>query len=162
MKDEHIIERLDAGPLGQMSQQDLAVIEQHVAVCDSCRREYSIARLTDNLIHVRTADAMEPPPFFQTRVLAAWRERRVNDVWSFARMWRSAGGLVSSMAATVAVLVALTFAWPGVATPTVQGDPSVAQATYSAEDVIFDSDGFASVSDGQAANAILDEDDEGR
>lgn len=162
MRDEHIIERLDAGPLAQLSQPEREAMEQHIEVCDNCRREYSVARLAEDLVRVRAAEAIEPPAFFQTRVLAAWRDRRVSDLWSFARMWRSAGALVSSMAATVAVLVALTFVLPGTTTPTGQADPSVAQPAYSAEDVIFDSGGFAAVSDGQAANTILDENDEGR
>jgi predicted anti-sigma-YlaC factor YlaD len=163
MKDEHIIERLDAGPLALMSQPDREVIEQHVAACEACRREYSLARFAEDLVRARVADAVEPPPFFQTRVLAAWRERAVADFWSFARLWRNAGALVSSMAATVAVLVALTFVMPGTTTSTGPADAPVAQAnTYSAEDVIFDSDGFATVSDGQAATTIMDEDDEGR
>lgn len=162
MRDEHIIERLDAGPLAQMSQSDREAIERHIAVCDGCRREYSVARLTEDLVRAHTSEAVEPPAFFQTRVLAAWRERRVTDLWSFARLWRTAGGLVSSMAATVAVLVALTFVLPGAATPTGQADPSLTQASYSAEDVIFEGDGFGAVSDGQAATTILGDDDEGR
>jgi predicted anti-sigma-YlaC factor YlaD len=163
MKDEHIISRLETGPVTGLSEQDLNAIEAHVAGCESCRRAYSVARLADDLVRSRTAEFIEPPPFFQTRVLAAWRERRAaGDAWSFARMWRSAGVLVSSMAATVAVLAALTFALP-MATSTGNVDQPLARATaYSAEDVIFDAEGGATVSEGQAVTAILDADAEGR
>lgn len=163
MKDEHIIDRLGSGPLAELGPSELERIERHAAGCESCRREYSVARLTDDLVRVRAAETVEPSPFFQTRVMAAWRERSTGDLWGFARIWRSAGALVSSMAATVAVLVALTFAMPGTTAPAGSTDTQVAQASsYSAEDVIFESDSYASGSEGQAATTILDGDDEER
>lgn len=162
MNDQHIIDRLDAGPLAHLSAREVETIEQHTANCESCRREYSAAQVVDDLVHVRATATVEPSPFFQTRVMAAWRERGTADVWGFARIWRSAAALVSSMAVTVAVLVALTFAMPGT-TFSDQPDPATVQASaYSAEDVIFDGGNDSAVTDGQAATAILNDDDEGR
>ena len=46
-------------------------------------------------------------------MLAALRERRAaEEGWTLARLWKSAGLLVSSMTATVAALAVLTFVAP--------------------------------------------------
>jgi anti-sigma-K factor RskA len=160
MKDEHIIELLESGPLARLSSPERERIEAHLPECDPCHRAYDAARLAEQLLRTRAAEFV-PNPFFATRVMAAWRERQAaGELWSFRRLWRSTGALVSSMAATVAVLLVLTFALPGTTTT-----PPVAQANgYSAEEVIVDGDSadLSRVSDSQAVAAILDADDDGQ
>jgi TctA family transporter len=51
------------------------------------------------MIKERAQAAIEPSPFFQTRVMAAWREQQaVESVPAIMRLWRSSRALVSSMA----------------------------------------------------------------
>ena len=71
--------------------------------------------------------------FFQTRVLAAMRERQAGS--SLWRMWKSAGALVSAMAVTVAALATLTFVAPAESGTDLQ---RLATNGYSAEELILD------------------------
>lgn len=136
MRDEHIKDLLDREGLAGLGERELAVIRSHADGCGECARALAAARVSASLLEARGSEGFEPPPFFQTRVLAALRERQraAGEAWSFGRLWKSAGLLVSSMAAGVAVLAALTFVAPQEAT-----QPQIASAdTYNAEDVIFD------------------------
>jgi anti-sigma-K factor RskA len=137
MKDEHINAMLDRAPLEALSESEQIAIQSHADVCAECRRALGAARVSSLLLKSRAVETVEPSPFFQTRVLAALRERQsANEAWSLGRLWRSAGVLFSTMAATVAALAALTFVAPQTATqqPT---DVASAGRTYSAEDVIL-------------------------
>ncbi|HEX6625754.1 MAG TPA: hypothetical protein VF064_18705 [Pyrinomonadaceae bacterium] len=116
MRDEHVKGILDAAPLAQLGEGELAAVRAHTARCAECLRAYEAARASSLLLTERVAAAaeVEMPPFFQTRVLAALRERRATEeAPALSRLWRAAGALVSSMAVTVAALVALTFTVPG-------------------------------------------------
>src|SRR5437764_13772616 len=105
MRDEHIKAMLDTTPLDQMSESELAAVRSHAAQCKECARALEAARVSLLLLKERAAAGVEPSPFFQTRVLAALRERQsANEAWSLGRLWRAAGVLFSTMAATVAAL----------------------------------------------------------
>lgn len=135
MRDEHIKQLLDEAPLASLGKAELASVRAHAESCEECRRAFEAARASSLMLQARTQEVFEPSPFFQTRVLAALRERRAaeEERWTFARLWRSAGLLVSSMAATTAALAVFTFVAPS--------ETTVAQevaGTYSAESVIFD------------------------
>lgn len=135
MRDEHIKDLLDREGLAGLGERELAAMRAHAEVCGECARAYAAARVAASLLEARGGEGFEPSPFFQTRVLAALRERRsAGEVWSFGRLWKAAGLLVSSMAASVAVLAALTFVAPQ-ETTTAQLTPADA---YTAEDVIFE------------------------
>jgi hypothetical protein len=113
MRDEHVKGILDAAPLAQLGEGELAAVRAHAARCAECLRAYEAARASSLLLKERVAAEVEMPPFFQTRVLAALRERRATEeAPALSRLWRAAGALVSSMAVTVAALVALTFTVP--------------------------------------------------
>lgn len=113
MRDEHVKGLLDAAPLAQLGEAELAAVRAHAARCAECLRAYEAARASSLLLKERAAAEVEMPPFFQTRVLAALRERRATEeAPALSRLWRAAGALVSSMAVTVAALVALTFTVP--------------------------------------------------
>ena len=134
MRDEHVKKLLDEAPLASLGRAELAAVRAHAEVCEDCRRAVAAAQLSALMLRARAQETFEPSPFFQTRVLAALRERRAaEEGWTFARLWKSAGLLVSSMAATVAALAVFTFVAPA-EQPTAQ---EVA-GTYSAESVIFD------------------------
>jgi hypothetical protein len=128
-----------------------------------CRRAYDAARVASLLVKERAAATFEPSPFFQTRVLAALRERQAaNAPFSFARLWKTAGALVGSMAASVALLAGLTFLAPA---PT-SGEPAASDVASvsspsTAEDVILNQDDATDdqISYGQVLTAIYDEDE---
>lgn len=138
MKDAHIIMLLESALVTSLGESELAVIRTHVADCGACRRAFEAAQISALLLKERVAEEVEPPPFFQTRVLAALRERQAASetlASSFRRLWKATGALVSGMAATVAVLAVFTFFAPQLeSTPQ---DVTSAFNAYSAEDAIL-------------------------
>ena len=139
MRDEHIKKLLDEVPLAGLGGAELAAVRAHAEGCAECRRAFGAARAASSMMQARASETFEPSPFFQTRVLAALRERRAaeEERWTFGRLWKSAGLLVSSMAATTAALAVFTF----VAPPEQADAPELASGTYTAESVIFDEAG---------------------
>jgi hypothetical protein len=135
MRNEHVISILESKPLSELSENDLGQIQAHSILCGSCRQAYEAARVSAILLQERAAETFEPSPFFQTRVLAALRERRAeNESWAWSRLWRTAGAVTSSMVATVATLAILTFVVPG--TPGTDSQ-SPAVNPYSTEAVVL-------------------------
>jgi hypothetical protein len=132
MKDEHIIDMLEQAPLAALSESELNMIGAHTRVCRVCLQAYEAAQLSTLLVKERAAETFEPSPFFQTRVLAALRERQAAG--SPLKMWKAAKALVSAMTATVAALAVLTFVVPADTNEIRQ----VASNGYSAEEVILD------------------------
>jgi len=139
MINEHVIGMLESKRFGGLDENDRAQIHAHAQACDSCRRAFEAAQVSAALLQERAAENFEPPPFFQTRVLAALRERQsANETWAWSRLWRTAGGLASSMVATVATLAVLTFVVPSTQNADSQ-TPSV--NAYSTEAVVLDEKG---------------------
>ena len=108
------------------------------------------------LLEERAREAFQPSPFFPTRVLAVLREREAaNEKWAWSRLWRTAGGLASAMAATVVTMAILTFVVPGSQIPEFQNSASITNAytaeavvlgeTASADDQLSDSDVLATL-----------------
>jgi hypothetical protein len=138
MKERHIIDILENAPLASLTENELMTVRAHAEGCAACRRAYEAAQLSTLLIRERAAEVVEPPPFFQTRVLAALREQQAgNNALSFWRLWKSAGALVTSMAATTAALAALSFMVPATSITTSQ-EATAALVPYSAEAVVLD------------------------
>ena len=164
MNDKHIIELIDNVSLASLSKPELEEIQVHARACDSCGAAFEAAQIAALVCKERVQTKIEPSPFFQTRVMAAWREQQaVENVPAFVRLWKSASALVSSMAVATIALAALTFIVPDSAT-NVQ-DQQTASA-YSTDAVIFDQ-GDDQLADGQLSytqvlNAIYEEEDEGR
>jgi len=160
MKDKHIIELLDSGPFSKLSTEQLTVVTGHVQACDGCRHAYEAAQVADVLLKERASVVVEPSPFFHTKVVAAWRERKVENVPAWLRLWKSTGALVSSMAVTTAALAALSFLVPGPVVPTQE---TLAVNSYSAEGVILDQNAVdEQLTDEQVLNAIYAEEDEAK
>ncbi|MDX6446255.1 MAG: hypothetical protein QOH71_3329 [Blastocatellia bacterium] len=138
MKTEHVISILEGNPFVALNRDELAKIEAHTLTCEACRKAYEAAQVSAALLHERARGAFEPSAFFQTRVLAELRERQsANERWAWGRLWRTAGGLASSMVATVATLAVLTFVVPGTQTSESQSSTPVLNA-YSTDAVVFD------------------------
>lgn len=140
MKDKHITDILDSIPLSDLSESDLTEVRSHAAHCTECGRAYEAAQVSAVLLQERAAETFEPTPFFQTRVLAALRERQGQEKSVFKRMWEATGALVTSMAATVAALAALTFFVPGMQPTAMKQELATAASSYSADEVIFNQD----------------------
>lgn len=138
MKDKHINEILERTPLADLSETELEYVHSHTTQCAACKRAYNAARVSALLLKERAAETFEPTPFFQTRVLAALRERQAAQRSNvFGRMWQKTGALVASMAATVAMLAVLTFLSPGMQTSAPSQDLATTSNSYSADEVLF-------------------------
>ena len=161
MKEKHIIDILENSPLASLSESELNTIRAHAESCPACRHAYEAARLSTLLIKERAAETIEASPFFQTRVLAALREKQ-NNVPVLSRLWKLAGALVSSMALTTAALAALSFLAPGAGTGTTQ-ETTAALSPYSAEAVVFNQDqSDDQMTDEQVLSAIYTDEGEAR
>lgn len=159
MKETHIIEILENSPLASLTESELLTVRNHAESCLSCRRAYEAAQLSTLLIKERTAETIEPSPFFQTRVLAALREQQAgNNVPVLSRLWKSAGVLVSSMALTTVALAALSFLAPGAGT----AQETAPLNPYSAEAVVFNQDQSDEMTDEQVLSAIYTDEGEAR
>lgn len=133
MREQHIREMIEGAPLHTLSEGELERVRAHAARCAPCRRAFDAARVSAELLRARSAEAFEPSPFFQTRVLAALRARRAEEeVPMLSRLWRAAGALASSMAATVALLATLTFVAPEAGVVS-EGEVAATSEPYSAE-----------------------------
>src|SRR2546430_14625686 len=99
MKDNHITDIIDNTPFVDLSDSELQTIHAHAATCVDCERAFAAASISSLLIRERTSEAaqhtLNANPFFETRVLAAWREQQAAPGdWSFgdcgvrpARSW---------------------------------------------------------------------------
>jgi hypothetical protein len=159
MKDKHIIDVLDNSPILSLSESELSEVQVHVRDCVLCREAYEAARVSAIVLQSRAQATIEPSPFFQTRVMAAWREQQaVESVPAMWRLWGSAKTLVSSMAVTTAALAVLSFMVPAPATPPVDQTASA----MSAESVILGQASDDQMSYEQVLNTIYGDDDEAR
>ena len=154
MKGEHITDVLDNAALATLSPSELDEIRAHAQNCTACGNALAAAQVSAVMIKERAQVAIEPSPFFQTRVLAAWREQQAAEsVPAIVRLWRSSRALVSSLTVATVALGALSFM---VSAPATTGLDQAASA-YSAESVILqDSDDQWSYD--QVLNAIYTDD----
>lgn len=162
MRNNHITEILDSKPFTSLSETELAMIRTHVVSCAACTRAYEAAQISALLIKERADEAadnaLNANPFFQTRVMAAWRER-ANNVSALRRLWNATGALVTTMAATTAALLVLTFVAPATDT---SNQTTAALVPYSAEAVVLDQSDKDQVTDEQVLSAMYADDDEDR
>lgn len=160
MKDKHIIDVLDNTSIASLSESELSDVQAHVRECVSCREAYNAARLAAVMLQSRAQTKIEPAPFFQTRVMAAWREQQaVESVPAILRLWRSARAVVSSMALTTAALAALSFMLPAQTTTPLTDQTA---SMMSAESVIMGQGSDDQMSYEQVLSTIYEDDDDAR
>ena len=159
MKQNHIINLLESVPFASLSESDHREMRVHTTSCDDCARAYKAAVVSTSLLKEGAGEVFEPSPFFQTRVLAAIREQQ-SEVRGLARLWRAAGALASSLAATVALLAVLSVMVPSTQT----NAEATAFNRYSAEEVILDQTEIAQgqVSDAEVLSALYQSDEDER
>jgi len=139
MRDEHVIKLLEEKPLGSLSESEFRWIDSHISHCSGCARAYDAARTSTVMLRARASEVVEPPPFFNTRVMAAIRERQIiPEQFSIFGMWKAARPLVSSMVALVVILLTLTLFVSQVQTPVETN--LIAGDIYSAEWVVLKGD----------------------
>ena len=163
MNNNHITDILDNVSLASLPEAEMQTIRAHVANCSDCAHAFAVANLSAVLLKERASEAAENAlntnPFFQTRVLAAWREQQSTaGAWSFRKLWNATGALVASMAATTAVFAVLAFAAPSADTTT---EVQAAVVPYSAESVVLDQDDNQLTND-QVIDAVYSDDGEGK
>lgn len=158
MKDEHIIEILDSAPFASLTQEQLTIVKTHSKSCVDCADAYRATVLSSVMLKERAQTVVESSPFFQTRVLAALREQQAENSHVLARLWKSAGALVSSMAVTTAALAALSFMVAAPSTPTYEQSATA----YSAESVLLDQTNEDQLSYEQVLSAIYTEEIEAK
>jgi anti-sigma-K factor RskA len=159
MNNNHIIEILDGASVASLSQSELDAAEAHCRECAPCRGAFESAQLCAAILKERAQVSIDPSPFFQTRVMAAWREQQAAEsVPAFRRLWQSASVLVSTMALATLVLGVVSFVSP-------DQQPVVAleqtSSAYSAESVVFGS-ADEQLTYEQVLNTIYDDEDEAR
>jgi hypothetical protein len=156
MNEKHIIDVLDNNSIASLSETELSEVQAHARECVSCREAYEAARLSAIVLQNRAQATIEPSPFFQTRVMAAWREQQaVESMPAMLRLWRSARALVSSMAVTTAALAALSFMLPAQTT-------DQTASLLSAESVIMGQASDDQVTYDQVLSTIYEDDDEAK
>jgi hypothetical protein len=158
MPENHILKTLEEKPFHILTGDDLAGIESHTTVCAQCKAAYDAARISASLLQARASVELEVPPFFNTRVMAAIRERRLStEEAPFVRMWRAAGALVSTFAVLLVVLTGMTIF---VESPDSQNELA-SQNLYSPEYVVMQrSDPVESeLADDQVVSTIYDLED---
>ncbi|MFN2531134.1 MAG: hypothetical protein ABR555_07545 [Pyrinomonadaceae bacterium] len=162
MKEKHITALLDNGSWTALTEAELTAIREHAKECVTCDDALIAARVCGLLLKERAIEVIEPSPFFQTRVMAAWREQQLAESFPvLRRLWQSAGALVSSMAVTTAALAVFAFWSPGAAV--VASDTVVASNPYSAEAVLLDQNSNENpITYEQVLNAIYAEEDEAK
>ncbi len=111
MGSAHITEIIDETPLASLDAATRERVEIHAAECAECSAALAASCLAQSMLrsHAEVVEIV-PPPFFETRVLAAWRERQAERApfWSFGRWWQASSGMVAAMVLVAVVLGGLT------------------------------------------------------
>lgn len=164
MSDRHIIKLLEEQSLHHLSAQDRAAVQAHVARCAGCRRAYEAAQVTQLMLRQRAAVTAEPAPFFQTRVMAALREKQsAPEPFAFTRLWQAARSVVAAMVLVVAMLAGLTFFAGGIEPQNELPDVAASVGVDATEQALFGMDDLAAddMSYGQVLNTIYYPEDNG-
>lgn len=115
MNSGHIIELLDSHGYRRLPDADRKAVESHSADCADCADALRAVRLSESMLAARVeVAAVAPPPFFETRVLAALREgvSERSPFWSFKRWWQASYGMVGAMLLMTAVFGVLSLIAP--------------------------------------------------
>lgn len=117
MKNKHITHILDQKAFAELNEAERKTISIHIAEsdCADCRKAFAAARVSADLIKCADAVEITPSPFFQAKVMNAWRERQQltrRPVEAFRRWWQASAVPVFMMLAVMAVLVSLTILAP--------------------------------------------------
>lgn len=156
MKDRHILEILDDKKFAELGTDELKNFQTHSAGCSDCRQAFEAARVSAVLLNARArVGAVEPPAFFQSKVLNAIREKQNlrKPIAAFRRWWQASYALVCSMLFIVITLGALTFL-----APKSNADQAVSTYNlYSTDSVILNQNPPRNITTEQALEVIYAE-----
>jgi anti-sigma factor RsiW len=156
MKSKHITKILDEIGFKNLTGAQRTEIRHHVEACGKCRAAFEAAQFSSALLQNRSAETFEPSPFFETKVLAALREKQMlaNPIAAFWRWWRASSVVVFPILLVVITLMALTvFAPQQPVQATIADD-------FSADTVIFPSgDSNNELTTAQALQILYDQND---
>lgn len=156
MKDRHILEILDEKRFDALKGDELKIVQAHCAACAVCRQAFEAARISSALLSAKAEiPAVEPSAFFQTKVLAAIREKQNirKPIAAFWRWWQASYPLVCSMLFVVITLGILTMLAP-------KSNTEQAVSTYnlySTDAVILNQNAPRSITTEQALEVIYTE-----
>lgn len=158
MKSKHITKILDDTKFADLSAAQRAEINAHAAECNGCRRAFQTAQIASVLLKSRAVETFVPSPFFETRVLAALREKQIisNPVAAFWRWWQASSAVVFLMLFSVGVLLALTFLAPQKSLDFQESATILGE--FPAERVIFRDELRGEITNGQALQIIYEQD----
>ena len=156
MKDTHILEILDEKRFGALDGDELKTVQAHCAVCADCRQAFEAARISSALLSARAEiPSVEPSAFFQSKVLAAIRERQNirRPVAAFWRWWQASYPLVCSM-----LFIVITLAVLSIFAPKSQTEQAVSNYNlYSTDSVILNQRAPQNLTTEQALEVIYTE-----
>ena len=139
MKSKHITKILNETAFKDLSRAEITEINAHAENCAGCRRAFQAARMSSALLENRAAEVFEPSPFFETRVLAALREKQLvaKPIAAFWRWWKASSVVVFPILLVVITLMALT-----IFAPQQQLHATAASDDFSTEQIIFQGNDF--------------------
>ncbi len=111
MKNRHITKIIDQNGFANLSAEDLAVVNAHIADCSKCRQAFQSARISSVLLRTQSvSNAPVPSPFFQAKLLKALREKQnsIKEVGAFLRWWQASAMMIGLMLMLVMGLAAVT------------------------------------------------------
>jgi len=115
MSTKHIIKILDEADVSTLSSEDIKRISAHTAVCQNCRSAFQAARISSVLLKNSVVnDSPAPMPFFQAKVLNAWREKQnlPQPIAAFRRWWQASAAMVCAMILMVGGLISFSIMMP--------------------------------------------------
>ncbi len=139
MNSRHITKILDNARFSDLSVEQASEINVHILDCQECRAAFRSAQVTSILLRENSnAEKIVATPFFQAKVLNAWREKQIvnNKVGVFWRWWQASAALVSMMFLVVISLITTTIVGSHYRNAVSRNTDSDA-ALYSTETVIL-------------------------
>lgn len=156
MKSKHITKILDETGFKDLSRAQRTEINNHIEICGKCRAAFQAAQISAALLQTRSTENFEPSPFFETKVLAALREKQAlaNPIAAFWRWWQASSVVVFPILLVVITLAALTIFAPQ------QSFQATIADDFSADTVIFQgADSNNELTTAQALQILYDQND---
>lgn len=134
MNSEHITKILDETRFADLTEREISDINAHAENCSPCAAAWQAARVSHRLFADAATQVFAPTPFFETRILAALREKQTlaKPIAAFWRWWHASSAVVLPILLVVITLAALT-----IFAPKSQPIHATASDDFSTDTVIF-------------------------
>ena len=156
MKNQHITDILNKHTFNGLGENDVAIIESHIAHCRSCLKSYQAWQISSTLLKVGALQTFSPSPFFETKLMAAVREKQAKSVAFFWRWWQASNTVIAAMIFAVVALLFMTLLSPKASFN--QSEQASILDNYSTDEIIFDqNDSTAELTNGQTLQIIYEQ-----